>query len=266
MSDYALELNENEILRYHLMAAVARKEEAEDWTRAGVVPGARVTDVGCGPGAVLALLADIVGPDGAAVGVDNDPAAAARAHHEVAERRQASVVVGGAEATGLEPARFDVVMCRHVLAHNGGREAAIVHHLGSLLRPGGAAYLVDVDLTGIRTVPDLDDLDESFDMVDRYIAFHTARGGDVKVGMRLGVLLDEAGLEVERYRCVGSVVRMPPGLRPAAWAAREAMVAEGAATAADIERWEAAFTRLDQSPFRPWFFVPVFIAIGRRPG
>jgi ubiquinone/menaquinone biosynthesis C-methylase UbiE len=64
MSDYALALSEAEIGRYRMMAAVARRDEAAQWEAAGIIPGARVADVGCGPGAVLVAMAEVVGtPD-----------------------------------------------------------------------------------------------------------------------------------------------------------------------------------------------------------
>jgi hypothetical protein len=42
------------------------------------------------------------------------------------------------------------------------------------------------------------------------------------------------------------------------------MVAEGVATADDVERWDAAFRRLDAAATRPQIFAPSFVAIGRR--
>jgi SAM-dependent methyltransferase len=261
VTEYALRLSDQEVLRYRFMAERARTDEATDWAAAGIVAGARVADVGCGPGALLAQLADAVGRAGAVAGVDADAGAVERAVGEVAGHPHASAVVGRADATGLDPGAFDVVMCRHVLAHNGGREAAIVEHLASLARPGGAVYLVDVHLGGLRTVPEQDD----FDFVERYADFHAARGGDVSIGLRLGALLEDAGLAVERFRCASPVDRLPPGLRPPMWAARDAMLAEGAATPDDLVRWEATFERYDRTEPRPWIFVPMFLAVGRRP-
>ncbi|MGH7750409.1 MAG: SAM-dependent methyltransferase, partial [Candidatus Dormibacteria bacterium] len=68
------------------MAERARETEAGLWERAGVVPGAAVADVGCGPGAVLVLLAEIVGDAGSVTGVEPDPQARAAAEDEIAQR------------------------------------------------------------------------------------------------------------------------------------------------------------------------------------
>ena len=43
------------------------------------------------------------------------------------------------------------------------------------------------------------------------------------------------------------------------------MVAEGAATAQDVARWEAALERMDRAETRPIVFAPVFFAIGVKP-
>lgn len=53
-------------------------------------------------------------------------------------------------------------------------------------------------------------------------------------------------------------------MRPPSWAARDAMVAAGLATDADIKGWEEAFARLDAAEHRPWLFPASFVAIGRR--
>jgi SAM-dependent methyltransferase len=260
-TDYSLALSEQEQARYRMMAVGAAASEATEWTSAGITDAARLADIGCGPGAVLRLLAERVGRDGVAVGIDADPNAVAIATAEVADLPQAQVRVGRAEETGLPPGGFDVVMCRHVLAHNGGKEAAIVAHLASLTAVGGSVYLVDIDATAFRlTTAD----PEIHELHDRYRAFQRARGNDLSVGLRLGDLLTEADLNVERYACRSPVLSLQPGMRPPAWAAREEMVAEGFATDTDIERWDSAFARLDGAAHRPWLFPAAFVAIGRR--
>ena len=42
-------------------------------------------------------------------------------------------------------------------------------------------------------------------------------------------------------------------------------MAAGLATEDDLRRWAEAFDRLDAATARPMFFVPLFLATGRRP-
>src|SRR5438067_437535 len=51
---------------------------------AGIVPGMKVLDVGCGIGDVSLLAARLVGPEGQVVGTDQDPSAVSTARQRVA--------------------------------------------------------------------------------------------------------------------------------------------------------------------------------------
>jgi SAM-dependent methyltransferase len=262
---YALALDEAEVGRYRMMAERARRAEADLWELAGITAGARVADVGCGPGALLPALSDAVGPSGRVTAVDGDPGAVAAAGALVEAAGLANVAVGEgrADATGIAHGSQDVVMLRHVLAHNGGNEDAIVTHLATLLRPGGCLYLVDVDGTAIRMVPedaDVADLDQ------RYITFLAGRDNDFRAGLLLGERLTRAGLEVLEYRGTYLITAVPPGIRPPSWAARAAMAAAGLASDEDVARWDRAFVRLEAAETRPTVFAPMFVAVGRLPG
>jgi SAM-dependent methyltransferase len=261
---YALELDEAEVERYRMMAAQARSAEADLWELAGIGPGARVADVGCGPGAMLPALSGAVGPDGRVQAVDADPAAVAAARALAAAAGLANVTVteGRADHTGLEPGSLDAVMLRHVLAHNGGAEDAIVAHLATLVRPGGCLYLVDADGTAVRTLPEHADLT---DLNERYGAFRAARGDDNRAGLRLADRLVRAGLEVLEFSGRYFIGQLPTEVRPPSWVAREAMVAAGVATEEDVRRWDRAFREVQAAPVPPTFFAPFFIAVGRRP-
>ena len=263
MTEYTLAVSQAEVQRYRLMAAQGVALEADLWQQAGIVAGAAVADVGCGPAAAAVELAIAVGPTGTVAAVERDDAALHAAEAVIAAANVANVrlVKGDATATGLDADSFDVVVMRHVLAHNGGVERRIVDHLATLVRPGGCVYLVDVDLTAIRlrgAAPGTEDL------LERYAEFHRRRGNDPMVGLRLGELLAAAGLDVETHQGRYSVISAPPGMRPPAWAAREAMVADGVVTEDDVRRWQDAFERSDQLAERPTIFAPAFLAIGRR--
>jgi SAM-dependent methyltransferase len=261
---YALELDEAEVARYRMMAEQARAAEADLWELAGIGPGAAVADVGCGPGAMLPALSAAVAPEGRVAAVDADPAAVAAARALVAAAGLANVTVaeGRAERTGLAARSLDTVMLRHVLAHNGGAEDAIVAHLATLLRPGGRLYLVDVDGTAVRTLPEHADLT---DLQERYLAFRAARGDDNRAGLRLADRLARAGLELLEFRGRYLITELPGGIRPPPWAAREAMVTAGVATEDDVRRWDRAFREVEAAPVPPTVFAPFFTAVGRRP-
>ena len=59
MSEYGLKLSDVELSRYEMMAASALEQERDRWVSAGVVEGAVVADIGCGPGAVSIALAHV---------------------------------------------------------------------------------------------------------------------------------------------------------------------------------------------------------------
>jgi 2-polyprenyl-3-methyl-5-hydroxy-6-metoxy-1,4-benzoquinol methylase len=265
MTEYALALSDDELTRYQHMAERAHRAEADLWTQAGVRAGATVADVGCGPGAVSALLAELVGPSGHVSAVDGsaDAVAAARATLAAVGVANVSIAQRDAADTGLEPASFDVVMMRHVLGHNGPDEQRIVDHLATLVRPAGCVYLADGDLTAIRIWPQLPDHE---DMVARYVAFHASRGNDLMTGLRLDRLLEAAGLEVLDHRGRFEVIPMVEGTRGPPWAARGAMVESGFADAGDLARWEAMFDGIDAGELRYTLFVAPFCAVARRPG
>jgi SAM-dependent methyltransferase len=263
MTDYALRLSDDEIARYRLMAELARAREADVWELAGIRSGARVADVGCGPGALLPALSELVGTDGSveAVDGDEDAVAAATALVEVAELARTTVRRGRAEDTGLEAGAFDAVMMRHVLAHNGATAQAIVRHLATLVRPGGCVLLVDVDLTALRIRPESSLFDE---LRAKYAEFQAGRGGALQVGLHLDELLQGAGLEVLSYTGVGDVVPLPHRARGPIWAAREQMLADGVVTEADLERWGAQFDAFEEAGTGFTVFTPRWLAVGRR--
>ena len=205
-----------------------------------------------------------MGPSGRAIGVEREDEAIAAARGVIAQSgaKNAELIQGTATDTGIPAGSVDVAMMRHVLAHNGGDEQRIVDHLASLVRSGGSVYLVDVELSMLRFKdgdPDLDDLSE------RYVEFHKARGNDPQIGLKLGELLANAGLDVVNFSGFFNIFAAPPGMRPPQVAARDMMIAQGTITAADADRWEAAFARLDSATVRPTLFAPVFIGVGRKP-
>jgi hypothetical protein len=151
---------------------------------------------------------------------------------------------------------------RHVLAHNGGSEQRIVDHLGTLLRRGGALYLVDVHMKAMAMYPAPPGLE---DLNERYRTFLTLRGSDPAIGLRLASLAETAGLTVETFQGLLLVNEMPPGLRPPAWAARTALLEAGVVNEADLARWGEALEEMDAATERPRLFSALLAVVARRP-
>src|SRR4029077_17611750 len=73
-SDYAMGSTDRERQRLMQQGAVLRGCLASAFRAAGIGPGMRVLDLGCGVGDVAMLAADLVGPTGSVVGIDRDAA------------------------------------------------------------------------------------------------------------------------------------------------------------------------------------------------
>lgn len=246
------------------MAESAARMELEMWATSGIVQGAVVADVGCGPGMVSVVLAGLVTPGGRVLAVDRDTETVrtARAVISRAGADNVSVAVGEAHDTGIPPGSVDVVMIRHVLAHNAALEEAIVAHAATLVRPGGTVYLTEGYAKGSAVHPSDPDLE---DLSARYVEWHHQRGNDLAAGLRLAELLRAAGLEAVDYQGRYNIFTPTPGFRPPSWAARDALVAAGLATNGDVERWRLALERLDAVAERLTVFVPLFFAFARHP-
>jgi SAM-dependent methyltransferase len=160
--------------------------------QAGISAGMKVLDVGSGPGDVALLLADRVGPGGAVVGVEIDPATLdiARARTRVAGYENVSFVAGDINSVELDN-DFDAIVGRLILIHM--REpAATLRTLVRHLRPGGLVAFQDCDFTppGVSIPPS-----RLSEQLDAWIkeAFRYARL-EMQMGLKLYHLFLEAGL------------------------------------------------------------------------
>lgn len=111
--------------------------------RAGVGPGHKVLDIGCGTGALALHLAERVGPGGTVLGVDLSAPMLARAERRRAERGLAHLRFQqlDAQVHPFEPKAHDVLVSRFGVMFFSDPVAAF-HNLRGALRPAGRLAFV----------------------------------------------------------------------------------------------------------------------------
>jgi arsenite methyltransferase len=107
-------------------------------------PGDRILDVGCGPGYYVAELLEIVGAQGAVVGVDASADMLAIAERRCEGHDNAAFHRADATALPVADAAFDAAFSVQVLEYVEDATAALAE-IHRALRPGGRAVIWDVD-------------------------------------------------------------------------------------------------------------------------
>lgn len=165
---------------------------------AGIGPGMRVLDVGCGPGDVSLRLAAIVGPGGQVTGLDRDDASLVRARERARAEGVGNVefVSGDLDATILPPGSFDAVVGRRVLMYLPDPRRSL-RALGGVLRPGGVIAFQEHDSARVGPDP-LPRLHARIHgQIWRTIAHE---GGNLHMGLGLAAALRDAGFAIEGIR------------------------------------------------------------------
>jgi SAM-dependent methyltransferase len=134
--------------RLMFQARMLRPITARLLREAGVAPGMRVLDIGCGTGDVSVLAADLVGPSGTVVGIDRSPDVldVARDRARSGGYDNIEFVQGDAESfDGGAP--FDMAIGRYVLMHQPD-PAAFIRSTASHLRRGGVVAFHEIGVFG----------------------------------------------------------------------------------------------------------------------
>ncbi|MFB7232693.1 class I SAM-dependent methyltransferase [Streptomyces fimicarius] len=163
VSAYALGHAPAELDRLLLQARLYGPITARAFRQAGLGPGMRVLDVGCGAGDVTFLAAETVGPGGSVTGVDTAPEALDLARARLRDRIRGSGAGGAAGAGSVDFRRatlpdialntpVDALVGRLVLGHQD-EPAIFLRRLAELVRPGGLIAFQEFDNHSLRSVP-----------------------------------------------------------------------------------------------------------------
>lgn len=150
--------------------------------------GRRLLDVGCGLGEAVLALAEDLGDDGEAVGIDASAAMVSVARAKAsATRCRVRFAVGDAYALDEPDDSFHVVRSERTLQWLADPVAAVAE-MARVVRPGGRISLIDTDWSTFAIDVGDDDLAERVRK-----AMRTERNRPSNIGRRLGDLVSTAG-------------------------------------------------------------------------
>lgn len=123
--------------------------KARSYEELRLEPGSSVLDAGCGIGDDARELAELVGPDGTVVGIDNSETMIGTARERTVDAPSVSFEVGNVTALDFGDDAFDAARADRVLQHLDDPAAALAELL-RVTRPGGRIGLSDPDFESLR--------------------------------------------------------------------------------------------------------------------
>jgi ubiquinone/menaquinone biosynthesis C-methylase UbiE len=155
VDEYPLGRSDAETRRLMLQHQIYSPITRQFFVSAGITRGMKVLDLGSGAGDVAMLCADLVGPEGAVVGIDANATILdfARQRMDATGHRNVEFHEGDIRNIDL-PRDFDAVVGRWVLMYIE-EPSELLQHVSKLLRPGGiVAFQESANLkAGAQTYP-----------------------------------------------------------------------------------------------------------------
>jgi ubiquinone/menaquinone biosynthesis C-methylase UbiE len=188
---HARDASEYQRLRAQAMMWQRASEELLD--RIGLTPGMSCLDVGAGPGAVMRLMADRVGPEGRVVGIEIDGALGAQALADLRAQGGAQFEFVTADMRVFEEvpgAPFDLTYCRLFLMHMQDPVAALEKML-LWTKPGGVVAAQEFDFGAIAVEPLCPAMGEFNRLFEGVFRGH---GRNLRAGRQLPAQFEGAGL------------------------------------------------------------------------
>ncbi|MDE0662101.1 MAG: methyltransferase domain-containing protein [Gammaproteobacteria bacterium] len=142
-ADHWRDIDDERVARYERMF-VWREGHAALLAPLGLRPGSRVLDYGCGPGFVTEGMAEIVGSNGRAYGVDLNASFVANASSRNSESDNISFHLVDGDRIPLDDAAVDRLLCKNVLEYVPDVQTTLAE-FRRVLEPGGRLLLIDSD-------------------------------------------------------------------------------------------------------------------------
>jgi ubiquinone/menaquinone biosynthesis C-methylase UbiE len=187
--DYLME-NEEEAIRLDTKIDEEIIERQATW--AGLRPGMRVIDIGCGSGKVASILHKLVQPDGSILGIDISDA-----RISFAKKNYAKAGLEFKCKNILQPlddlGKFDFVWVRFVLEYYRSNSFDVLKNISTVVKKGGILCLIDQDyncLTHYQLSPKLEKT--LFDIIG---LLEKNKNFDPYIGRKLYAMLYDLGYQ-----------------------------------------------------------------------
>jgi SAM-dependent methyltransferase len=190
-SAYEFGSSADELARLEVQGGALAPATRMIFSAAGIQPGMRVLDLGCGAGDAAFVAAHLVGPEGYVLGIDRSPDALGRARLRAARRGLAQVEFTEGDIHDPAPGGpFDAIVGRLILMYVPD-PAAVLRRQAPVLRPGGLVVPIELDIPAGRALPTTPLVTPAL----AWVAQAFAKGGiQPALGPRLWAILREAGL------------------------------------------------------------------------
>lgn len=267
--EYVLGTHDAEFQRLRFQHRLWADAAHAAWKRAGLRPGDRVLDVGCGPGFASLDLAEFVGPAGAVLGVDESAGFVAAANAASAARGLPHLRAAVCDVQRLGTLggniKFNLAYARWVLCFVPHPEA-VVAGVYEKLAPGGCFVVHDYfNYASMTTAPPRASYTH---VVQATARSWRKRGGDPDVVGRLPAMLQRQGFEVEHIELHARFAK--PGESMFGWVSTwwrnyvPRLVEMGEITAADAECFMQDLAEVEASPTDFVVCPPVWEVVARK--
>ncbi len=124
---------------------------------AGIEPGQKVLEIGCGPGAFTIPAAEIVGKDGYVYALDIHPLAINKVENKINESGMENIkpVLADASNTGLPDQEIDLVFMFGI-PHVSGGLTNVISEIHRVLKPGGILSFEKLGRSENKTITNIE--------------------------------------------------------------------------------------------------------------
>lgn len=203
--EYVLGTADDEIQRLRLQHVVWRPETTAAWQAAKFRRGQTLLDVGCGPGHATMDLADIVGPNGQVIAIDQSQRFLAYLAQTCRDRRVENVRIINHDLATFDFAgiQADGAWLRWVLTFIP-RPERVVERLARAIKSGGRVVIHEYyAYEDWRLIPASVNHRRFLDAV---VASWRASGGEPNIGAEMPKLLESNGFAIERTRAITDIL------------------------------------------------------------